>query len=37
MKLFKGGYHVVGRSSPNALYHHAMAEMPVREVARPLS
>jgi argininosuccinate synthase len=37
MKLFKGGCHVVGRSSPNALYHHAMAEMPVREVARPLS
>jgi len=37
MKLFKGGCHVVGRSSPNALYHHAMVELPVRAVARPLS
>jgi argininosuccinate synthase len=30
MKLFKGGCHVVGRSSPFALYDHAMVELPVR-------
>lgn len=28
LKLFKGGCHVVGRSSPYALYDHAMAELP---------
>jgi len=30
MKLFKGGCHVVGRSSPFALYDHAMVELPLR-------
>jgi len=29
LKLFKGGCHVVGRSSPFALYDHAMAELPL--------
>ena len=28
LKLFKGGCHVVGRSSPHALYDQAMGELP---------
>jgi argininosuccinate synthase len=28
LKLFKGGCHVVGRSSPHALYDQGMAELP---------
>jgi argininosuccinate synthase len=35
MKLFKGGCHVVGRSSPNALKDRSMVELPESEPAVP--